>query len=130
MADKHNAASEEQPKDTKSLTPAWLKRRIFYRRKRLVRKWAMTREFKNVSIDERFECDLVSLLPNDQEWHYLAVSFEAWVKRNKPGKPTKMAQVAMYKDGELDGQWVMNGSFVQPKKRLSQRLSKTEADDV
>lgn len=107
----------EDPDNYRFFLPIWLRRKRDQRREHLLRKWSKTYYFKQRSINEKFECEFLSLTPNDGKWHHMSMSVLVWVKKEKPKKSqkadSKMAEVQVYNDGVMVGDW----RFAHPKEK-------------
>jgi len=68
------------------------------RREQLVRKWEKTTHFKKQSISGKWECEFMSLVPEDCKWHNVTATVSAWVKKD-PNTVRKDSELNQYIDG-------------------------------
>lgn len=61
----------------------WVRVKLYHRRKRLVRKWALNTDFKKQSISGTWEVEFFNLVPEDDRWHHVTATVMAYVKKDK-----------------------------------------------
>lgn len=84
----------------------FIKNKRFQRRKRLVAKWKMTQEFKNITISEKFNIEIMSLMPTSNDWHFMTATINAWVQKTDD-RDIRMAEISVYNGAELVHKFIL-----------------------